>query len=180
MGTNPCHSEKKRKDLNSSLKLFILKFIPPCLMQPFLLSFPCSQRTNLGTAVQSPHCIGLFPSTCALEPVRLCDSSLQFSLKYTQTRYALTYTLSRVVTFLEGRGTKLLPLFGEWENPFLRGISISLPQLPPIFKWIACAMAHCATHFGKADFRTSQKSQLSWQTFRFNSWRMRQIFHKLL
>lgn len=71
-------------------------------MQPSRLSCPCSQRTSLGTAVQSPHCIGLFPSTCALEPVRVCDSFLPFSLKYTQARYALTYTLSRVVTFLKG------------------------------------------------------------------------------
>lgn len=123
-----------KKNLNSSLKLFMLKFISPCLMQPFLLSFPCSQRTDLGTAVQSPHCIGLVPSTCALEPVRLYDSSLHFSLKYTQTRYALTYTLSRVVTFLEG-GAQVITSFRRMRESFSERNSISLPQLPPIFKW---------------------------------------------
>lgn len=78
-------------------------------MQTFLLSFPCSQRT----ALQSLQCIGLFPSTCALEPVRLYDSSLQFSLKYTQTRYALTYNVITSYDVFVGRGTELLPLFGE-------------------------------------------------------------------
>lgn len=113
MGTNPCHFEKK-KGLNSSLKVFFLKFIPLCLMQTFLLSLPCSQCT----AVQSLHCIGLFPSTCALEPVRLSDSSLQLSLKHTPTRYALTYTLSRAVTFLLG-GAPSYYLFSENERILL-------------------------------------------------------------
>lgn len=104
----------KKKGLNSSLKVFFLKFIPLCLMQTFLLSLPCSQCT----AVQSLHCIGLFPSTCALEPVRLSDSSLQLSLKHTPTRYALTYTLSRAVTFLLG-GAPSYYLFSENERILL-------------------------------------------------------------
>lgn len=52
-------------NLNSSLKLFILLFIPPCLTQPSLPSSLSLKRTDLCTAVQFLHCIGLFPSTCA-------------------------------------------------------------------------------------------------------------------
>lgn len=79
-------------------------------MQTFLLSFPCSQHIDLGTTVQSLHCIGLFPSTCALEPVRLCDSSLQLSLKHTQIAlrsHLYVITSSDVVG---GRGTTVIPL----------------------------------------------------------------------
>lgn len=52
-------------NLNSSLKLFILLFIPPCLMQAALPSFLSLQGTDLCAAAQFLHCIGLFPSTCA-------------------------------------------------------------------------------------------------------------------
>lgn len=174
MGTNPCHSEKN--DLNSSLKLFFLKFIPPCLMQPFLLSFPCSQRTNLGTAVQSPHCIGLFPSTCALEPVRLSDSSLQLSLKYTQTRYARTYTLSRVVTFLEGGAPSYYLFSGNERILFWEEFNLT-PAVAPDFRVISMRNGALRNALWQGWFLNVTKSQLSWQTFHFSSWRMRQIFN---
>lgn len=63
MGANPCHFFLLLlfvfvldNNLNSSLKLLVLLFIPSCLMRASLLSF---------LRFQVLHRIGLFPSTCA-------------------------------------------------------------------------------------------------------------------
>lgn len=62
--------EKKYPKLNSSLKLFILLFIPPLshvsISPLLLLLLLLSQGTQLCAADHFLHCIGLFPSTCAL------------------------------------------------------------------------------------------------------------------
>lgn len=174
----------EKRGLNSSLKVFILKFIPLCLMQTFLLSLPCSQCT----AVQSLHCIGLFPSTCALEPVRLSDSSLQLSLKSTPTRYALTYTLSRAVTFFLG-GAPSYYLFSENERILLWEEFNPTPAVALDFHiekhaWRRIAQRTLASLIFEHSKKKQQKKppntkQLSWQT-RFNPLWIRQITWQII
>lgn len=137
---------------------FFIKTNSPKIHPPLV---SCKRFFSLSPVHRAPVSAahGLFPSAGAPGPVRLCHSSLQLSLEYTQTRDALTYTLSRVVTFLEG-GAKSYYLFSE-NGRILFWVEFNLtPAVAPDFKWKACAMAHCATHFGKADFGTSLKA--SW------------------
>lgn len=135
-------------------------------MQPFLLSLSPLFTAHRGSV---SHCTGLFPSTCALEPVRLCDSSLQLSLKYTQTRYALTYTLSRVVTFWEG-GALSYYLFSENERILFWEEFNLTPAVAPDFLSEKREQWRIAQHtLARLIFECKKKSQLSWKTFRFNS-----------
>lgn len=164
---------------------FFIKTVYPKIHPPFV---SCNRFFSLSPVHSAPISAPRFSLPIALGsfhplvPWSQCASVIAPCSSASNTLKRATLALIRyheLWRFFEGGAPSYYLFSGNERILFWEEFNLT-PAVAPDFRVISMRNGALRNALWQGWFLNVTKSQLSWQTFRFSSWRMRQIFNKLL